>query len=76
MPMSERIIVDGDNGSLASILYIHVDVLNFYLFEMIINNMRNCYLLGDFEKEVLIVTDVLHKFLVEDISSEIPSDSK
>ena len=36
--------------------------------------MRNCYL-GDFEKEVLIVTDVLHKFL-EDISSEMPSDSK
>lgn len=37
-------------------------------------NMRNCYL-GDFEKEVLIVTDVLHKFL-EHISSEMPSDSK
>ena len=34
-----------------------------------------CFL-GDFEKEVLFLIDAQHKFLVEDICSERPSNSK
>ena len=32
--------------------------------------------LGDCEKEVIFLTSVRHKFLVVDICSQMPSDSK
>lgn len=38
-------------------------------------NMGNCNL-SDFKKELLFAIDVQNKFLVTDICSEMPSDSK
>ena len=46
-----------------------------FLFAWNFQNMRNCNL-SDFKKELLFVMDVQNKFLVADICSEMPSDSK